>query len=1223
DSSITDPELQPIIFGDPRTARFLLDGGSLHITSSGMILTKGTLLARESSNLEIENTVYPFGLILGDATPENDFNLGLDAGTQLTLKSGKLFYNNYADDKINFASAESTLAVEINNGLFAKRNLTINQGTLATPLIPNVPVGRDPNINIIYKNMHRYDYSHILDFYITGSARVVPTPATILDTNDQLLINTGRFDRTIVVNKYGNYITGMGNISGQIIFTDESSTLTWDINQNYVGGNIDLKGGRIIFTQDSGIENGTSFIGTGTVDLTNKVFQLGTNITTWTGNLYWMGDGATMVLNNNVTIDGTWTLSGNVTIEGNNYLIDLAPTGSIILERGANVTFKDFSVYNMSRQNRITCNDNSCQLTLNVADLLMSDDYLWDKGSIYTYYNSRIGVIDGLDGIYTFSYESTRTSTIDSFAFLKILPNTRFSIGRRDSIISNSEQQPLVFIDPLTSKLILDGGTLHITSSGMILTAGKIETLNYSSIEVENSSYPYGLILGNGTPEQDFELNIGGGYQLELTSGSVFYNNYSQDRVVFGSPASSLYVVAESGLNAKTNITLQNGTLESRGVATDKDENVEIYLNNIARTFHTPYYSSVKITAYDACPTYKLSNGDSFHITEGYTTKDVVADSGFSNFGGIAGFAGNLTLKNNTVTVQASLTTPFFNNITLNGGTFILITDNSFASDKTFTGSGKVQLLGTKMAFGPTTDINMTNTIYWQGLTKGGIELNAQKTSLSGTWTIGGNVVLNGNGNILDLSNHGKLTIRPNSTLSLENISLKGLGQNFGSLNFMDDTATLRLSNAYLELDNDLSTTIGKIYVNSPTVVGLKNHNWTLDQNASMTVDGTTLWQDPLDQESGGKIKFGTGSIDNYLTLVSSGTIKTATSLEALTTGTTELQQQITNNSNAIINLDETVRTDSNAFAYAIKNNSNATIFQSDHFISVNDGKVTALGAINGSTNVEGIGLLSSPIDLQGGALTLASDMILSNQTTVESSGNFDLQGNAIIFGGDLTLPVNTVIKVVSSGVLDGQGHALELSSGAKLIIDNNVTLTLRNMTWMSHESTWPIEMQTATSKLTLQSSALCFDRDLTFTQGQMFIHGDVFVTGTNKFSYASTGTSYVAPHSTLYFDTNSTFSYSPRLTGRHTLSERNLIKLIDKTSSMFFDECALQIPDSGWQITNGTIYFKNKVAVYGQQTQENSFEFGNAISTDDLGINLLSGANIENYGYLYYNNVG
>ncbi len=1353
DSSITDPELQPIIFGDPRTSRFLLDGGSLHITSSGMILTKGTLLARESSNLEIENSSYPYGLIFGDTTPENDFNLGLDAGTQLTLKTGRLFYNNYADDKINFASAESTFAIEISNGLFAKRNLTINQGTIATPLIPNVPVGRDPNINIIYKNMHRYDYSHILDFYITGSARVIPTPATILDTNDKLLINPGSFDRPIVINKYGNSISGMGNVSGQIIFTDASSTLTWDINQTYAGPSIDLKGGRIVFTQDSGLENGNSFVGTGTVELTNKIFQLGTDIKTWSGDLYWIGDGASIVLNNNITIDGTWTLSGNITIEGNNYLIDLAPTGSIILERGANVTFKDFSVFNMSRQNRITCNDNSCQLTLNIADLLMSGDYLWDKGSIYTYYNSRIGVIDGLDKVCTFSYESTRTSTIDSFAFLKILPNTRFSIGRQNSIISNPEQQPLIFIDPATSKLILDGGTLHVTSSGMIMTAGKIETLNYSSIEVENTKYPYGLILGNGVAEKDFELNIGGGYQLELTSGSVFYNNYSPDRVIFGSPASSLYVVPTNGLKTKTNLTLQNGTLESTGMAIDKDANVEIYLNNIIRIFHTPYYSVMKMTAYDNCPTYKLSNGDSLHLVEGYTTKDVVADSGFSIFGGISGFAGTLTLKNNSVTLQSDLQTPCFSNITLNGGTFIVSSDGSFAADKTFTGSGKVQLLGTKMAFGPTTDMNMTNTIYWQGITKGSIELNAQKTSLSSTWTIGGNVVLNGKGNILDLSNKGKLTIRPNSTLSLENISLKGLGQNLGNINFMDDTATLRLANAYLELDNDLSTTIGKIYVNGPTIVGLKNHNWTLDQNASMTVDGVTLWQDPLDQETGGKIKFGTGSIDNYLTLISSGTIKTATSLDILTTETTDLQQQITNNSNAIIKLDGTVRTDSNAFAYGIKNNSNTLLalnrttsnallfgdrnnsnsivlldrkvrvnsnamlylnrttsnallfgdrnnsnaiitlnrtvrtnsnafaygiknnsntllalnrttsnallfgdrnnsnaiitlnrtvrtnsnafaygiknnsnaikFETDHFISINDGKVTALGAINDSTNIDGLGLLSSPIDLQNGTLTLNSDLILSNQSTIESSGNFDLQGNAIILGGNLIVPANTSIKIISSGVLDGQGHALELLTNAKLIVDNNATLTLRNMTWMSHESNWPIEMQTATSKLTLQNSALCFDRDLTFTQGQLFIHGDVFVTGTNKFSYASTETSYVAPHSTLYFDTNSTFSYSPRLTNRHTRSERNLIKLIDKTSSIFFDECSLQLPDSGWRLTNGTIYFNNKVKIYGQPTQDNSFEFGNAISSDDLDINILSGANIENYGYVNYNNVG
>jgi len=95
-------------------------------------------------------------------------------------------------------------------------------------------------------------------------------------------------------------------------------------------------------------------------------------------------------------------------------------------------------------------------------------------------------------------------------------------------------------------------------------------------------------------------------------------------------------------------------------------------------------------------------------------------------------------------------------------------------------------------------------------------------------------------------------------------------------------------------------------------------------------------------------------------------------------------------------------------------NNSNSINYLSKHFISVNNGYFTTLGAINGTTNVVGESVLNGPINLQNGTLTLASDMILSNQTTVQSSGNLALRNNAIIFDGNLTFPSGVTIKITS-----------------------------------------------------------------------------------------------------------------------------------------------------------------------------------------------------------------
>jgi len=230
------------------------------------------------------------------------------------------------------------------------------------------------------------------------------------------------------------------------------------------------------------------------------------------------------------------------------------------------------------------------------------------------------------------------------------------------------------------------------------------------------------------------------------------------------------------------------------------------------------------------------------------------------------------------------------------------------------------------------------------------------------------------------------------------------------------------------------------------------------------------------------------------------------------------------------------------------------------------------------------------------------------------------LKGNAIICESNLEIPTSNYIRIISDGVLDGQGNKMILNPGAKIVIDNDVTLTLRNINWINQASTEPVEMKTASSGLALQNVATKFDRDFSFTQGKLFIHDDVFITGTSKFSYAATSTSFIASHSTLYFDKGVTFSYSPRLNSRHTLSERNLIKMLDKTSELYFNNCTLQLPDSGWQVKIGALYFENEVILNGSTSEEKSFEWGDGTTQGDVDIRILSGAYINNSGYVYYN---
>jgi len=583
DSSIVDPTQQPLVFNDPLTARLILDGGTLHVTSSGMIMTAGTMEIASTSNIEIDTPHPDYGLIVGDGTLDNDFAINIKPGVQLNIDTGSLYYQNHQNNRLVFSSPASSLSIQSPGGFVAKKNVFFNGGWLR-PLVDQA-VSTEPGAFITANNL-RIDYPDLFcDYNVSGT--LIDSSLTLLGSNDYIVVSRGNSVGDLLVSGQNVRLSGIGGPLGTITM-DNNSSLTWDIPGVIGGSSIDLNSGKLALTQGVLATAGFTFQGTGTVDVGTQIFQLGTESVEWDGRLYWISNGGILKFNSDVTLSGIWTFSGSIVIDGNGYIVDLAQTGSIILERGAKVEFQNTSINNLSRQNPVTCSDDNCELTLNFVDLLFGGDYLFDKGSLYLYYDSYFGAFGGLDTTFTFTYASTQTSTIDSQCILGVWPNMRFAIGRQDSSITDPERQPLVFTDPLTSKLILDGGTLHITSSGMIMTKGTLDVASTSNIEIENPQYEYGLIIGDGTEANDFELDIAPGVLLNVEDGSLFYENYYNDRLVFASPASSLKTLSRVGVYAKTDLTLSDGTIiteDPYDVAITGDAAIRTLLSNVTRVY--------------------------------------------------------------------------------------------------------------------------------------------------------------------------------------------------------------------------------------------------------------------------------------------------------------------------------------------------------------------------------------------------------------------------------------------------------------------------------------------------------------------------------------------------------------------------------------------------------------------------------------------------------------
>lgn len=274
---------------------------------------------------------------------------------------------------------------------------------------------------------------------------------------------------------------------------------------------------------------------------------------------------------------------------------------------------------------------------------------------------------------------------------------------------------------------------------------------------------------------------------------------------------------------------------------------------------------------------------------------------------------------------------------------------------------------------------------------------------------------------------------------------------------------------------------------------------------------------------------------------------------------------------------------------------------------------------------------LACPFDLHGGLLELGIDWHLSTSTTISPQGGGGrIKGNgyALIMDGNLIIPPGEYLKFVNDTVIEGLGHDLIISNSARLIVDMNTTLTLRNVI-IRNLRNMPIRptlvMSDTSSKLALQNVKITLDGDYIFSQGSIFIDDDVLISGTSQFIFESNQEIWISDFSTLIFDHDTTFSYAPKNGSRNTLKMKN------STSSLFLNEAKLNAPgnsvNNGIELTKGTLFLDNKVTLKNtanagyNENQSKAITFGNGLTTDNINIKLLASSVLDIKGYIDYKN--
>ncbi|MBT4594401.1 hypothetical protein HOD08_00805 [bacterium] len=605
----------------------------------------------------------------------------------------------------------------------------------------------------------------------------------------------------------------------------------------------------------------------------------------------------------------------------------------------------------------------------------------------------------------------------------------------------------------------------------------------------------------------------------------------------------------------------------------------------------------------------KLDGGSDLNTGIGGDVAGVYIDCESGLICGMSQFTKPITLSCENSAVNIAIAATLNQNIELNGGSINLIEDLHLGDDTEFTGSGTVRLNGRRLHFGGR-DFTYTGTIFWDAA--GDIVLNS-RTDLTSTWTFGGESNLNGNGNILDLSGGGNLWINSGATLHLTDVKVKGL--HTGNFVFVDETAELELTSTCLEFDNDYSLTTGGIYVEGTTRFLIRNHAITFSQEATLSVDGETLWYDRLGYTTGGI----TPSEDNTFNLVflNDGRLCEVSDHDLVVT-----------TSNAVVALDA-ASTKHRSFLDSIDHgphnyiyDSNATLSYDMWLSSNHEIQFTANSIISGGGHtIEFARGSSTELTIDAGVTVTFQNVVLRNfEDSVlslgASSGIFFGDDCIVELGNDMDLSMG--LTFIGSGTLNGRGCSIALNDPFEICSLSGASMEFKDLTLTGVQGQ-RLRCQDNTSTFNFDNVTLKLDDDFRFVSGQMSVTNDFKIHGPHTFSYETKMGTTIQSHSSMVFENNSTFSYSPG--GGYN----SLIAMTDDTSSLALNGCTFKTTETGVALTKGTFKIDGKSYMTAAgSTRSEAIIFGNGTEADDLEIDMMPGSTLEIIsGMILYKNAG
>jgi hypothetical protein len=633
--------------------------------------------------------------------------------------------------------------------------------------------------------------------------------------------------------------------------------------------------------------------------------------------------------------------------------------------------------------------------------------------------------------------------------------------------------------------------------------------------------------------------------------------------ITFGDKNSTIKLASGTTMKVRSNLVNIGGTInKTAGSSIVPEHSIsslgfrEGYFVESGRSMLLDLDYSLSVYELTQTKTVRL-RGDKSILTEPGTAIDVVRVGGTGNkIEGTPKFNGNIFLTDGSIYLDnkdAELAFNISNQLTtsvnLAGGTVKLEADLKLADGVEFSGGGVLKFKGHQLSFGGT-PMNLSSSILLDSASD--MVLNS-RIDLSGTWTFSSNASINGNGNVLDLGNTGKIWVQGGTELNITDLKIKGLRYpctdvlGVGSFVFEDANSKLNLSNVSMEFDADFTFTEGTVLAEGPTTFVLSDKDVTFNADSLLKVDGETLWYDTLDKVAGN----GGQIVATNVSLLNNGHIKEV-GFGSLTVA----------NSNAIIANSSAVLAHSNAISAhfeLLKVNSSAILAHSNavasHYglLKANSSAILANSNANSAhfellkVNSSAILANSNSVSSHYELLKANSSAVIANSNAINSHYGLLVNNSWAIQSIDSRLDFTEALSLANSSAILNSGDSLT-KANSSLILSLIPLITANEDLSKANSSAI---LASSVASLALEQYNLLLDNS-----NAIVVHSDAIRTNSNAIvansSAIRASSDAIAPHyELLKANSAAILAHSNAITPHYELLKTNSSAILASSNSI------------------------------------------------------------------------